>query len=261
MRCPLAFVLLALIPAVAQQRPQFELASVKQNTNNGRTDSIPRRSGDLVTMHNAQLYTIIYYAYHLHGNYEMVGFKPFDPNEANWYDVDARVGRDATDDEIRLMLQTLLKDRFQLKVHRETRELPEYELTIGKGGPKLATATDKPMIVSVEGKTWGAAPGSCGGANFLDGVHLICHAATLEKILPVIGAALRSPVADHTGLHRAYDINLVYVPDELRDTSELAVGPTLPQAFQESLGLKLEKTKGPVEVLVIDRVEKPSANQ
>ncbi|HVW08029.1 MAG TPA: M56 family metallopeptidase [Bryobacteraceae bacterium] len=122
------------------QRPEFEVASVKRNVNNGQMDVTPRRSGDLIIMHNIQPYSVIYYAYHLQGSYQMVGYQRL-PDGWNWYDIDARAGAGATEDQVRLMFQSLLEDRFKLKVRRETRDVPEYELVV-KGKTKLTTSSE-----------------------------------------------------------------------------------------------------------------------
>jgi hypothetical protein len=117
-------------PSVAlAQRLEFEVASVKHSPNVGPVGGGPRRSGNRFTMSHAQISSIIFYAYNLHANYELVGDLGYGSDEWNSFDIDALVGQDANDDQVRLMLQALLADRFKLKLHRETRELPGYEVT------------------------------------------------------------------------------------------------------------------------------------
>jgi uncharacterized protein (TIGR03435 family) len=244
---------------VFAQRPQFEVASVKLNVHNGPVDVIPRRSGDLIMMHNVQPYSIIYYAYHLQGSYQMVGY-PRLPDGWNWYDLDARIGHDATEDQVRLMLQSLLEDRFKLKVTRETRELPEYELTVAKSKAKLTPASEKPMSITIEGRTFSPEPGKCGTTLWRDGTRLVCHSAGMEAVVAAVSAALHAPVSDRTGLTGTYDLNVRYMPDDRRLETDAPGGPSISETLQEDLGLKLEKGKGPVEVLVIDHMEKPSGN-
>ncbi|MEI9974293.1 MAG: TIGR03435 family protein [Ignavibacteriota bacterium] len=147
----LAAVALSVTTALAQ-RPEFDVASVKVNTTDGDMDLKPHRSGDLVIMHNTQLYAMIFYAYHLTDNYQLTGFVPFSPNETNWFDVEARIGREATDDEVRLMFQSLIEERFKVKMHRETREMPVYELTLGKGKPRLTPSRPGPDACHDRGK-------------------------------------------------------------------------------------------------------------
>jgi uncharacterized protein (TIGR03435 family) len=241
------------------QKPEFEVASVKRNTNNGPMDVKPRRSGDLITMHNIQPYSVIYYAYHLQGSYQMIGYVRL-PEGWNWYDIDARTGPEATEDQVRLMFQSLLEERFKLKVHRETRDIPEYELVIAKGKPRLTPSSDTPMKVTIEERTFTQSPGTCGTSMWHEGFHIVCHGATMERIVAAISGDLSAPVADRTGLTGTYDLNVRYIPEERKLDAEAEPGPSLTDAVQAELGLKLEKGKGPVEVIVIDHIEKPSEN-
>jgi uncharacterized protein (TIGR03435 family) len=242
------------------QRLEFEVASVKHTTNVGPFGSDPRRSGDRFTMHHAQLSSIIYYAYHLHGNYQLAGDLGYGNDEWNSFDIDARVGHDATDEQVRLMVPSLLTDRFDLKLHRETRELPEYVATVAKGGAKLKPTSDQPMVVRIEDRQFSPAKSTCGVSAWREGNHLVCRAATLEQILTEAGAELNAPLADRTGLTGTYDVNVLYMPDSRKaqvDTSpDAAIGPSMLEAFQEQLGLKIEKGKGPIDVIVVDHYEK-----
>lgn len=249
------------VPGALAQRLEFEVASVKQNTNNGQTDMVPRRSGDLVTMHNTQPGAMIWYAYHITAGYQLVGFVQFTPNEANWYNVDARIGRDANDDEVRRMFQSLLEDRFKLKIHRETRELPVYELTVAKGKPRMAPSSEGPMNLTLEGKHLTVKPGECSTSMWNDGSHIICHAAAMEKIVAEVSRGLHAPVVDRTGLTGTYDLHVRYMPEGGKLRIDAEAGPSLQQAFPDETGIKLEKSKGPIEVLVIDHMEKPSENR
>jgi uncharacterized protein (TIGR03435 family) len=243
------------------QRVEFEVASLKRNTVSNGMDVAPHRSGDLITMHNAQVYSMIYYAWHLTASYQMVDY-PDLPEGWRWYDVDARMGRDATDDELRLMFQSLLEDRFKLKAHRETRELPVYELTLAKGKSRLLPSTgEEPMTVTIEDRKIPVKAGSCSGSLWNDGTHLLCHAATMGTIAKEVSLAVQSPVVDHSGLAGTYDLHVRYVPEKRRLKIDGETGPSFAQAFPDETGIKLEKGKGPVEVLVIEHLEKPTDNQ
>ena len=240
------------------QRLEFEVASIKQNTANVPNDFTPRRSGTLVTMHNTQVGTVLYYAYHIIGSYQLVGFDPNAlPREWMWIDVDARAPLNATDDQIRLMLQSLLEDRYKLRIHRETREIPEYELVATNARLEPSRASDNPMPITVEGKTLKVPSGKCSTSIWLDGDHMICHAAPLERIVAEISSSLRSPVVDRTGLKETYDVNLLFAREDLPEDQTPA--PSLEDAIRD-LGLKLKKGRGPVEVIVVDHIEKPSGN-
>jgi uncharacterized protein (TIGR03435 family) len=250
-------VLLAGVMAAAQ-RPAFEVASVKVNTTNGQIDAEPRRSGNLVSFHNTQPYSLIFYAYHLKASDQLVGYTRL-PEPYNWFDVDARTGGAATDDEVRLMVQSLLEDRFKLKVHRETRDLPQYELAIGKGKPTLTPFREGAMrAVTIEGKSYPLPPaGTCLAGAWNDGTHDICHAAGIDKLVALLSNNLKAPVVDRTGLKGTYDVHFHFDP---RVSPDIEPGPSLEQALQEELGLTLQKGTGPGEVIVIDHMEKPSDN-
>ena len=244
---------------------EFEVASVKHTPNAGPFGSAPRRSGNRLAMHNAQLFTIIYYAYKLGGNYELVGDLGYGSDEWNSFDIDAVIGGDATDDQVRLMLQSLLADRFKLRLHRETRELPGYEVTVAKGGAKLAPSSERPMELFIEGRRFSQPKGTCSGTGWREGAHLSCHAATLGQMLSAASGLLKGPVADHTGLTGTYDIDVLYMPDSRKARVEVdldeVVGPSLQQAFQEQLGLKIEQGKAMVDVIVVDQFSKtPTEN-
>jgi uncharacterized protein (TIGR03435 family) len=245
---------------VLAQVLEFEVASVKRNTTNGPVDGTPHRSGDRVTMHNTQPYSMIYYAYHLTGDYQMVNYARL-PEGWNWYDVDARLGSSASEDQIRLMFQSLLADRFRLKVHREMRTMPEFEFVIDKGESKMKAArTDGPLNLSVEGRQFALPYGSCGVSGWIDGARLICHGATMGQVAAAVGRQLHAPVTDHTGLSAAYDLDVLFAPENLQAEPDTESAPPLTEALKQELGLRLIRMKGQVEVLVIDHMETPSAN-
>jgi uncharacterized protein (TIGR03435 family) len=124
--------------------PEFDVASVKRNTSNGPSDFAPRHEGTLVTMHNVLVGSMILYAYSAE-QYQVAGGdqKLRLPDGWNWYDVDARVTGDASDEEIRLMFQSLLASRFGLKIHRATQSVTGYLLRAGKN-----RVTPKPKVPS-----------------------------------------------------------------------------------------------------------------
>jgi bla regulator protein BlaR1 len=176
------------------------------------------------------------------------------------------------------MLQALLEDRFQLKMHRETREVPIYALTIAKGGSKLQPfkeGTCVPTDFSKVPYIPDPAQKNCNDLVRLfppPNLSIEAQGAKLEVVAFLIGLTLDRPVVDKTGLTGSYDLHMEFgrdqttlplpppppgvVPTEPLDPS----GPSIFTAIQEQLGLKLEPTKGPREFLVIDRVERPSEN-
>ena len=238
----------------APKRPSFEITSVKVNMTNGPSDFAPRRSGDRVTMHNAPVESMVSYAYHITGGYQVVWNAQI-PEGGRWCDLEAIAPVTASEGDVRLMFQTMLEDRFHLKVHRETKELSSYDLVVGKGGSKLKTAEPDSKI-TVDGKPIRAGTGAVSGGE--DGLHLVGKGASMEQLVGSLGGMLHAPVRDHTGLAGLFDYNVVFSRDD--NPAELSSQPFLTTAIEEELGLKLEKSKGSFEVLVIDHIEKPSAN-
>jgi uncharacterized protein (TIGR03435 family) len=177
------------------------------------------------------------------------------------------------------MLQALLEDRFKLKTHWEDRPGAVYALTVAKGGPKLKPFHEGSCIRRVI--TFPPTPPAAGETycvrqNKLTGVNMVLDAQdiTIDEFLknylsgsPLAG--LDRPVVDRTGLTGRFDIHLVYAPPSnlialrQRNGAEELGEPTAPSiatALQEQLGLKLEPVKGNRQILVIDRIERPSAN-
>jgi uncharacterized protein (TIGR03435 family) len=158
--------------------------------------------------------------------------------DSDQFDIAAKTeSADATRDEIRSMLQTLLAERFKLVVHRETKEVPAYTLVVAKSGSKLKAAA--PETKSGMASTLGP-----GGRE-----QTVFEASPLRTLVNMLANTLDSPVVDKTGLDGIYDYTFEW-PD---------AGSSL-FASVGQLGLKLEGRKEPVEVLVMDRAEHPSAN-
>jgi uncharacterized protein (TIGR03435 family) len=139
------------------------------------------------------------------------------------------------------MIQALLADRFKLVVHRETRVLPVYELVVSKGGAKLTAAKTEGMLINH-------------GPGRLEAQGMTV-AGMAQELAPDVGRV----IVDKTGLNGQFDINLKWTPDDTVNPAADAP-PSVFTALEEQYGLKLVAAKGPVEVLVIDHVEQPSAN-
>jgi uncharacterized protein (TIGR03435 family) len=166
-----------------------------------------------------------------------------------------------TDDQAKLekqhMMQALLADRFKLKVHWETKQASIYTLVLSKSGSKLTPTkieTPDPSIPN-------APPPETKGADIQNLMDAHGHIMTVRYISPtgvaaLLSALLRANVQDKTGLTDRYDFTLKYTYQSNDPDSY----PTLTTAIQEQLGLKLEATKGPVPVLVIDHIERPTPN-
>jgi len=168
------------------------------------------------------------------------------------FDILAKAASPAPESELRLMLQTLLADRFKLALHQETRDTPVLLLTVNKNGHKLQETT-----------TEGSPPFKTGKMN------LTGAGASIAQMTEFLSRELRTPILDQTGLTGKYNYFLdigSFVSDEIRrnmprDGPPLEGPGIISQAMQEQLGLKLNSAKAPIAVLVIDRIEKePTEN-
>jgi uncharacterized protein (TIGR03435 family) len=232
----LAMLAASAVLAFAQS-PAFEVASVKP-TQHGRdangwasSDVDVPTPGSLVAT-NASLQELIQFAYGVK-EYQIAG--PFWLNDDSvCFDIAAK-SPGASKQQMRQMLQTLLADRFQLALHRETRQLPIYNLVVAKSGLKLSPTS-----------------GDGRGGTFSRGGEVTGTNVTMAGIAYRLSRELNRPVLDQTGVPGAFDFKFQY--------SNGGEGPSIFSAIQE-LGLKLESTKGPMEVLVIDHIERsPTAN-
>ena len=202
--------------------------------------------------------------------------KSFQVTGPNWletvrFDVIAKVPAGTTKEASRIMLQHLLADRFKLVLHRSTKEASIYALVEAKGGSKLkASATPEVREAGrvPGGMTMMIAPGGR--------MRMVAKGTTIPKLVDALGMQVNRPIVDMTGLTGTYDITLEFAPDPAILQSKMAAmgvpppppggeNPTLADngplatiftALPEQLGLRLEARKGPVELLVIDSVEK-----
>lgn len=160
------------------------------------------------------------------------------------------------------MLQMLLADRFNLKVHEETRESQAFALTVTKSGPKFEeTKPDTPDPTEAKDHRAQNMPSLYQKGDGRRGYEFIAHGATMKSLADVLEGQFQTPVFDETGLTGKYDFALQYkgaTPDDATDDS--AAWPPLVTAIQDQLGLKLKTTKAPVKILVIDHIDKPSEN-
>ena len=149
------------------------------------------------------------------------------------------------------MLLPVLEERFNLKLYRhETREITVYELVVAKGGSKLKESA--PDTAGTNGNPMRR-------SMLLNGIgHLESHGTSIDPLAHELSRALGRTVFDKTGLTGNYDYTLEWTPDDGPPTD--TVGPSLFTAVQEQLGLKLEAQKEPVDVVVIDHIDKPSPN-
>jgi uncharacterized protein (TIGR03435 family) len=257
-------VALACLGIAYAQPPQFEVASVKPSTPpaGGRNTPPVVRGGPgstdpaLARFDNVDLDSLITMSY---------GIARFQLSGPDWmktarFDINARVPLGTTIDQYRLMLQNLLAERFKLTLHHETKEMVTYQLVVAKGGPKLKEVeadTVTPSAGLIPPPNPPPVP-NYNGAVTMNGIK-----RTMEGFAALLTAQLGGPVTDATGLKGTCLIALhwsgtgmvVSASDE-PDPHAVEGQPTLLQALQEQLGLKLEPKKGPVDVLVIDHVER-----
>ncbi len=227
--------------------------------------------------------------------YEVQSFQVSGPSwmDSQRFDVIAKVPGGATREDARTMLQNLLEDRFKLKLHKESREAPIYELVVAKSGVRMkeAAQTAAAPAERAGGPPPGSPPrdkdgflrtphGQVGIQATVNGrMRMQGDALTMARLVDILGMALGRPVIDRTGLTGTYDVVLDFSPEGMapgpkapppgsgggnpaeapRDSNDS--GPTIFTAIQEQLGLKLESRKGPVDLLVVDSVEKtPTGN-
>lgn len=241
-------------PMAADANPVFEVATVKPSGPETRGKYFTVRGRRFMTG-NTTLSELITFAYGLHPR-QIVGAPAW--LETDKFNVTGQPdGEEQPNDrQWKTMVQKLLSDRFQLTFHRDKKVLSVYALTVGKTGSKLTKSAGDPNGL----------PGL-----FFRGLGVLpVHNATMADFAGVMQAAvLDRPVVDQTGLPGRYDFTLTWTPDESQFSAfgprpnppaDDAAPPDLFTAIQQQLGLKLESVKAPVEVLVIDRVEKPSEN-
>jgi uncharacterized protein (TIGR03435 family) len=239
--------------------------------------------------------------------------------ESERFDITAKVPQGATKEQVKIMTQNLLKDRFGLVFHRETKDLPMYALVVGKGGPKMKESSEDPPPSATGGPNDDALKPPDSAALSKIGIgpegmlklppglspkngcimlmmaspggmksHMQCMKQTIAGLAEQLSNQMDRPVTDTTGLTAKYDFVLDFAPDENRMAAMLPPGgasaivnhevssggmpgpkeppetvavPPLPAAVQEQLGLKLGQKKGPVALIVIDKIEKaPTEN-
>lgn len=166
-------------------------------------------------------------------------------------------------------MQALLEDRFNLKIHRETREVPAYALTVNKGGPKLkpfqeGSCTPLPLDLLLSTFPPPDLPPNdhyCRNRGATKGgiVVIDAQATSLDDFARIYLGDGR-PVINKTGIPGRFDFHIEFSPDDATPPGEPPAGPTIFTALEQQLGLKLESTRGPGEFLVIDSIAKPSQN-
>jgi uncharacterized protein (TIGR03435 family) len=219
--------------------PRFEVASVKP-ANSGRPGGGIVSGHGRITVSSETLKRCIMGAYGVGPNLIAGGPSWLDSDR---FEIVAMSGRGEDGDQaLMAMLRTLLAERFKLAVHRETRTMAALVLEVAKNGPKLD-------------------PAEGGSSSTQNGRGVIeARAITMTRFAEVLSRQTDVPVVDNTGLKGWFNLKLLWRPESARPTDEAMERPSLSDAVQQQLGLRLESRKMPIEVLVIDHAEKPSEN-
>lgn len=257
-------------------RPAFQSVSIKRNTSNWSE----RFRHPMGMNTNASLLLLIQFAYANHDNPMLGQFSPLPASQviggpawinSEGYDIEVKPGANTDPNQWWLMWQSLLVDRFKVKLHRETREIPVYVLTAAKNGFKLPAAKQAGCVSFPPGTKPHHVPGKvdCG---YVSGpferstglLHIEGSKVHMSDFIRELASILDRPILDKTRFTGEFDLQLNFTPDGALMGMPPGYGeppdPKLPNIFaglEEQLGLKLTPAKGPVEVLVIDHAEQP----
>ena len=239
----LAFALTSSAQQSDPSRPAFEVASVKPSEGPGNNvEVIPAG----IIVHNATVATCIRWAYGVSFG-QIAGADPGgrDVLNSDRYEIIAKPAGPVPESQLRLMLQTLLADRFKLALHRETREMQTFTMVVDQKGPKFK-------------ESLGEGSSQLTGSKFTR----LYKWTTMAQLSDFISDAMRSPVVDRTGLSARYDFSIDLTPylAAAPEQQQPDIPAMVASALRDELGLKLTSQRAPVEFLVIDHLEKPSPN-
>ena len=255
--------LIALAVSTAFGQTAFDVISIKPNDSGANGAQMGLSPGGTLNAKNVPLKALIQQAYDVR-DFQVFGGPGW--LDTQKYDIIAKSGTaegaGVSEDDVRKMtdaqrntlkeqlvakVRALLADRFQLKIHRETKEMPVYALIVAKNGAKIEVAKDSDLThsgLSVRRDETGKSAVTATGI-------------ALPFLVKFLSNQVGKPVLDRTGLKGNYDFKMTFTPDLNAAESD---GPSIFTAVQEQLGLKLDSQKGPVEVVVIDSVQKASEN-
>jgi uncharacterized protein (TIGR03435 family) len=229
----------------SEKAAEFEVASIKPTATQDGSFAINFPSGGRFSARNVTVEILLRNAYGLE-DYQISGGPGWIKSAG--FDVEARAARAAAGtvepprEQVLRMIQALLADRFQLTLHRETRQLPVYALVVGKTGPRLQ-----------------APDTNVGQPRTMLG-QMVVPRMSMATLAGILAFDVKRPVKDETGLQGEFAFTLEWTRGLGESDDGTPSRPSLFTALQEQLGLRLESTKGPVEVFVIDHVEPPSGN-
>ncbi len=233
-----------------QKAPAYEVISIAENKS-GADNSGWRTAPDGIVLTNATLTWLVRSAFGTISDDQLSGLPAW--VDSDRFDIQAKMdaetaaawknaSRPQKTQMQQQLLQSLLAERCQLKFHHETKQLPVYDLVIAKGGLKLKETSAQ------DGKSWMSSDGEYGA-----------DAGAMQNLIFSLSDEVGRVIIDKTGLgDKKFEIKLKWTPDEKQGSAD--AGPGLFPALEEQLGLKLVPSHGPVDTVVIDRMEKPSSN-
>ncbi len=241
------------VDAQLTTRPMFEVASIKPN-HSGRSGGGLNRFPARIKIVNSSLKFCIQMAWNVQ-DFQVSGGEGWTSNDR--YDIEAVAATPFKGEEFRTMLQSLLTERFGLVIHRETRDKAGYALVTARNGPKLPPPVEDADIMF--------------GRTSAGDMTLKAKNATVKQLASVLSDTLGTTVVDRTGIDGRFDLSLEWAPDPSKQPLvtksgapapplDAPPGPSIFTALQQNLGLRLEGKKVPVEVIVIDRANRPSDN-
>ena len=233
-----AMVAAMAILATAQTPKEFDVAAIKLNTDGGEAWSIRTPPGGRLTARNITVRKLLL---------ESLGTRDFQlEGTPKWvdgerYDITAKadMNGEITPEELRPMMRALLESRFGLALHHETREAPVYSLVAARNGAKLRPNSGTPGHSTDWGKD-----------------HINATDVTLTELAGLLAVQLDRIVVDNTEIQGNFDFKLTWTPTQATDLT----GPSIFTAIQEQYGLRLVSTRGPMDVTVIDRLQRPTGN-
>ena len=243
----LLVVVLQWVAMAQSPRREFEVASVKPN-NSGSGNAVSGLvQGSRFSSTNVTLMQMVRTAYGVQ-EFQVTGHPGWFESER--FDIEAKIGVDAKEGDWQLMFQSLLADRFKLALHRESRETSVLALVVSRSGAKLTPAD--PSKCST-------APNTCGFRASPS--EIIGGGVSMAQLATRLSRSLGRTVIDKTGITGNFDLTLKWTHEQNVPLGPGAsASPEIFAAIQDQLGLRLDSTRAPVEMLVIDHVERPSAN-
>ena len=259
MRAAAAIIAMSVVGVLGQepQRPlSFDVTSVKPNTSGEQGGSSKGQPGRYVGV-NVTLRRVIGLAYR--PVQEFVGGPDWIDTER--FDIEGRVEGTPTQDQMLEMLRSLLADRFRLAVHRETRQMPAYALTLARGDGRLGAELRAVPPCTSPPESPASPARRCGGFA-VGGGSLKGTGVTMTQLAAELPSATEGRyVVDRTGLSGTFDVNLTWNAEALSPTATSTdSAASIFAAIQEQLGLRLVSITTPIEVIVVDRAERPVGN-